>query len=81
MAYVEGVAPRTWFGRLACWMARRQLGRVPAPMRLYARAPRLLHGVAHLENALAKAPTEAGLSPRLGSLAMLRVAQRVGCPF
>lgn len=64
--------------RLAFFLTRRRLGRVPRPLRIVALHPRLLMGYGQMELAQDKA---ASLPPALKKLAQVRVAMRVGCPF
>ncbi|HEY3244654.1 MAG TPA: hypothetical protein VGM03_15035, partial [Phycisphaerae bacterium] len=64
--------------RLAFFLTRRKLGRVVKPVRIYALHSRLLRGYAQMELAQAAAQRVPG---RIKSLASVRVALRVGCPF
>ena len=66
------------FARLAFFMTRRKVGRVIRPVRVHALHTRLLTGYGQMEMAQEKArqvPVE------IKSLAQVRVAMRIGCPF
>ncbi len=64
--------------RLLYRFVRRELGRVPRPLRVLGLRPRLLYGQAAMEMAH-KEPAE--LEPALLQLARVRAAMRIGCPF
>jgi len=66
------------FVRLSYWMARKRLGRVPAPLGVMAHNRWVLAAVAGYELAQEKA---SALEPRLKDLANLKVATEVGCRF
>lgn len=57
---------------------RKRLGRVPRPLRVHALSPSSLRGYAFME-----AGQEGGsaLPTALKTLAQVRVATRIGCPF
>ena len=64
--------------RIAFWRVRSIWGQVLEPTRIYALVPRLMMGFGKLLRAVEK-PLK--LPMELKSLAMARVAMRVGCPF
>lgn len=66
------------FARLVYFVARRKIGRVPQPLRVLVGNRALMAGVGAFETALEKSTH---LSARLKSLAQLRVALLVECPF
>lgn len=66
------------FVRLAYWMARRRLGKVPAPIGIMAHSAWILAATAGYELSLERAD---GLDGRLKELATLRTAMMVGCRF
>ena len=69
--------PNPWL-RLLFFAVRRKFGRVPGPLRAYARSPGSLLGVIGIELGLGRARSvDAGLK----GLAELRVAALVGCAF
>jgi hypothetical protein len=80
MARIEGVDGRRAgvFVRVAYWFCRRKVGRVVEPVRLHAHHPRLLRGLAGMEMAQEAARA---VDPLLKTLAQIRVAGRIGCPF
>ena len=80
MARVEGVpaARAGLFVRLAYWFTRRRLRTVPEPLAIMAHQPAILAGVAGYELALERARL---VDPRLKTLAGLKAAALVGCPF
>ena len=67
-----------WLARLVYWATRRKLGRVPEPIKVLNRSRALMMGVGAYETALDSCDR---VPPRLVSLAELRVALEVGCPF
>lgn len=67
-----------WLGRLVFALCRRKLGRVPEPVKVLHRNRALMMGVGAFETALERAEL---VPHRLKSLAELRVAIMVGCPF
>ncbi len=80
MARIEGI-PKSEAGpltRFAYWYLRRRFGKVPEPLTLVARHPRLSRGYALFELALQKARL---VDARLKGLASIKVATLVGCPF
>ena len=80
MPRVEGIPHERagWFARVAYWFARRKLGRVPGPVRLYAHSNAVLQAVGSFELAIERARK---VDPRLLALAQLRTGTLVGCPF
>ena len=68
----------SWLARLAYGYTRRMTGKVPDPLRIVARRPRLMFATIGYEWAISRTPT---LSRRLGVLAGLRASTLVGCPF
>jgi hypothetical protein len=67
-----------WLARLAYFVARRKLGHVPEPLKVLNRNGALMLGMGAFETALQRCGRVPG---RLKSLAELRVALEVGCPF
>jgi hypothetical protein len=80
MARINGVEPRQagWFVRFVYWMVRRKLGRVVLPIKIAAHHPRLLRSVGEME-AGQMAARSVGAS--LKSLASVKAAMLIGCPF
>ena len=78
MTRISPTSPRTLFSRIAFFLVRRQLGRVPTSLHLLAHAPPILDAILGVEKALAGVT---GDDARRQKLASLRVARRVGCPF
>jgi AhpD family alkylhydroperoxidase len=66
------------FVRLFYWVARRRLGKVPAPVGIMAHNRWVLAAVAGYELAQERAHA---LAPRLKDLANLKVATEIGCRF
>lgn len=64
--------------RTIFWLVRRRFGRLPEPMRGYARSGAVFASLAALEIGMERAKR---VDPRLRGLAELRVASRVGCRF
>ncbi|HUR28797.1 MAG TPA: hypothetical protein VM509_11465 [Planctomycetota bacterium] len=78
-ALVEGLdRPRSALARLVYWFAKRRLGKVPLPVRIHARHGAVFGGYAKMEYAQDRARR---LPKTLKSLASVRAAQRIGCPF
>jgi hypothetical protein len=73
-----------WFARLVFWLTRRKLraldgtGRVAGPVRVMAHHPRVLMAYGAFESGLERCHE---LPARTKSIAMIRVATLVGCPF
>ena len=80
MARMDGVEPKKGglLVRLAYFMTRRRLGRVIMPIRITAHHPRLLRAMAHMEMGQEAART---IDPQLKTLAQVKVAMLIGCPF
>jgi len=79
MVRIAGVErPPSLLARVVFWFVKRRLGRVPLPVRIHARHARLFKGYAQMELAQDRART---VPARLKSLAGVRAAQLVGCPF
>ena len=77
MARIEGSPPRNLYQRMVYWFMKRWLGKVPEPVRILAYSKRLFKARMGVEQALQKLSVPAGLV----TLAQLRTAQRIGCPF
>ena len=77
-ARIEPPRRASWLARLAYWYTRRMTGKVPDPLRIVARRPRLMLATIVYEWAISRTPK---LGPRLEVLAGLRVSTLVGCPF
>jgi hypothetical protein len=80
MARIEGVpaARAGLFTRLAYWISRRMLGKVPEPLAVTAHHPWVFRAYGGFEWALRKATR---VDPKLKALAQLKGAALVGCPF
>ncbi len=80
MPRIHGVEPNEagLFTRFAYWFTKRKLGRVPETLKITALSSRLLRGVGEMEMAQAALKS---VEPVLVSLAELKVATMVGCPF
>lgn len=80
MARIEGVAPRraSWLVRIVYGMARRMFGRVPEPLMVNAHNAPIFRATVGYEYFLSKARRA---EERLKSLAALKAAAMVGCPF
>jgi hypothetical protein len=86
MARMRGVEGREggWFIRLVYWFAKRGIGKVtgqprlPEALKITAHHPRLLKALAQMEGGQAVAKS---VPAPLKSLASLKVATLVGCPF
>jgi alkylhydroperoxidase family enzyme len=80
MSRVVGVSDQKagWFLKLLYFLARRQVGHVPEPLRVMAHHGAILGGAAAFETAFARARR---VPARLKDLAALRAATLVGCPF
>ncbi len=80
MARIEGV-PEGRVGlllRFAYWFARRRFGRVPEPLTVVACHPWLSRGYGVFEFALERSRL---VDERLKSLAEVKAATLIGCPF
>ena len=80
MSRIEGVAPRraSWLVRVVYRMARRMFGQVPEPVAVNAHNPAIFRATVGYEYFLSKAKRA---EERLKSLAALKAAAMVGCPF
>ena len=67
-----------WLAGLAFRYTKRMTGKVPDPLRIFARRPRLMFSTVVYEWAIADTPK---LPARLKALAGLRASSLVGCPF
>lgn len=77
MARIQGIKPRGLYQRAIYRFMKRWLGRVPEPLRIAAYSKRLFKARMGMEQALQKLTVPSGLV----SLAGLRAAMRIGCPF
>ena len=86
MARMQGVEPHEagWFTRLVYWLVRRKMGqltgarRLVEPVKVTAHHPRLLKAMGQME----AGQEAAQLVPaRLKTLASIKAATLVGCPF
>lgn len=80
MARVEGIDPSktSFLMRQVFKKVRKLLGRDLTPQKIQARVPRVFWVNIVMEWLLGQ---KAGVPQRLRSLAALRTAERVGCPF
>jgi hypothetical protein len=80
MARLEGLPPARagLFTRLAYWVARRRLRRLPEPLTVMAHQPKILAAVAGYETMLERARL---VDARLKTLAGLKAAALIGCHF
>ena len=79
MSRIEGVKHGgSILARIAFLLCRRKVGRVVQPVRVHALHSRLLYGYGQMELAQDKASK---VPVVVKSLAQIRVAMRVGCPF
>ncbi len=79
MARIDGVTRGgSLLARIAFFMTRRRLGKVIRPIRIHALHGRLLYGLAQMELAQEKLHT---VPTVVKSLAQLRTAMVIGCPF
>jgi hypothetical protein len=86
MARMQGIEPHEagWMTRFIYWLAQRAVNkltgqsRVPEPIKITAHHPRLLKAVGQMEAAQAAA---ASVPASLKSLAGIKTASLVGCPF
>jgi len=80
MARIPGVEPEQagWFVRFVYWLVRRKLGRVVLPIKVTAHHPRLLRSLGEMEAGQMAARS---VDARLKSLAEVKVATLIGCPF
>ena len=80
MARIPGVEPKEagLFTRIAYYMTKRRLGRVIMPIKIKAHHPRLLRATAHMELGQEAVKT---VPAQLKTLAQVKVALMIGCPF
>ena len=80
MTRLEGVADKQagLFTRVAFWMARRKVGKVPDPMRVSAHHGAISMAAGGYEFWLDRARL---VDARLKTLAGIKAAMMVGCPF
>jgi hypothetical protein len=78
MARIGGATRPSIFARIVYWFAKRKVGRVPLPLRIHAHHPRVFEGMARMELAQDKAKR---VPFDVKTLASIRVAMRIGCPF
>ena len=81
MARIQGVPPNKagLFARIAYWYTKKTLGRLIDAVTITAHSTPLLKGVAKMESAQ-KAILKSA-NPALVTLAEVKVAMMVGCPF
>jgi hypothetical protein len=81
LARIEGVAPEKagLWTRIAYWYTKRSYGRLMETVKITAHNFRLLRGVGQME--MAQKALLKSVDPRLVTLAELKVAMMVGCPF
>ena len=80
MARIDGVEPERagLFVRFFYWMVQRKIGRVVLPVKVAAHHPRLLRSLGEMETGqMAAKSVHAGLK----SLASVKAAMLIGCPF
>ena len=80
MARIQGVEPEQagWLVRFVYWMVRRKFGKVVLPIKIMAHHPRLLRALGEMETGqMAARSLDAGLK----SLASIKTAMLIGCPF
>jgi hypothetical protein len=79
MARIAGEPERAGlFVRFVYWMVRRKLGRVVLPVKITAHHPRLLRSMGEMEAGQMAARS---VDISLKSLASVKVATLIGCPF
>lgn len=79
MARIDGVTEGgSLLARIAFFLTRRKVGRVVRPVRIHALHGRLLQGYGGMEMAQEKARRAPAA---LKTLAGIRAATRIGCPF
>jgi hypothetical protein len=86
MARIQGVEPAEagWFTRLVYWLVRRKMGKLTGrnrliePITVTAHHPRLLKAMGQMEMGQEAARS---VPVRLKSLASIKAATLVGCPF
>ena len=80
MARMEGVSPERagLFARIVYFFARKQIGRVPEPMTIYAHNPWVLSAVGNFEMGMMRASR---VDKRLKALASVKAGMLVGCAW
>jgi len=80
MARIEGVPAKQAgiVAKFAYWMCKRRLGRVILPIRINAHHPRILRAMAGMEMGQEAAKS---VPAALKTLAQVKVAMMIGCPF
>ena len=78
MARIEPAARAGWFARLGYWFSMRRFGRVAEPLAVAAHHGAIVFGYSTYELALDRARL---VDKRLKTLASLKAAALVGCPF
>jgi hypothetical protein len=80
MSRIEGIAPAraSWLVRVVYRMARKMFGQVPEPVAVNAHNAAIFRATVGYEYFLSKAKRT---EERLKSLAALKAAAMVGCPF
>jgi len=80
MARIEGIPAKraSLLVRIGYWFSRRTVGKVVEPLTINAHNPAIFRAYAGYEYFLAKANR---VDVRLKSLASLKAAMRIGCPF
>jgi hypothetical protein len=86
MARMKGVEPGEagWLTRLIYWVVRRKVGQITGherlvePIKITAHHPRLLKALGQMEAGQAAARS---VPARLKSLASIKAATLIGCPF
>ena len=66
------------FTKFLYWMCKRKLRRVVVPFKVHAHVPRLLRGTGEMEAAQAAVSS---VDHKLKSLAGIKCALMIGCPF
>ena len=86
MARMKGVEPHEagWFTRLVYWLVKRAVNKLTGksqllePIKIAAHHPRLLRALGQMEGGQAAARS---VPVRLKSLASIKAATLIGCPF
>jgi hypothetical protein len=80
MARMSGLEAKraSWSARIIYWFAKRNLGHVPAGMKILAYYPRLLRQHVRMNMLMHR---KGELPSKLKRLAMLKTAMLIGCPF
>lgn len=80
MSRIEGLPPNKAgiYARFMYWMVKRKLGRMLEPISVTAHHPRLLRAMGAMEMGQAAAKS---VNAQLKTLASIKVAMMIGCPF